>query len=427
MAKTKKVLSDDAKYSRMENWLVKSGFPKDKVKELVSKYGMYAYDLMLAAQMKPYQLALKDGKPVGNTKRTIDYILNNEVSLDDLAKITKVDAATMKSEIATFNNEKSVPTVLPEPPTEVIEQQQRNQIYVEQRIDANAEISSVAQEQRQTQTQTASIEMVPGEEEWIEQELARMKGGKNREISFETLLRNGLTNEDMQNALTTDMVQEVRAGPKSLKLAENAERRERMMSGSGYCLSGVQYAMSDTISGFCYGNYPVSKRPGCSHNSACYSNQVWEQSGEFCVFKFKNDLENGNDCLDNPPPCGGAVVNFDAGEKTVDGHVCVSDGKGGYNCDIHQSASHIASGRRSDGAAYGDNFYISFTKDCTVSDELARKMLHERYMREHPNALIQNNEYTSTATSSQVTKEKTDSVTNVNAPFIYNIINGRQM
>ena len=247
-----------------------------------------------------------------------------------------------------------------------------------------------------------------------------MKGSRGGELSFDALRRNGLTNDDMQNALTADMVQEVHAGPTSKRLAENARKREREMSGSGYCLAGVQYAAADTL-GICYSNYNGPKLPGCSSNSACFSNQAWEQSGKFTVFKFKNDRENGNECLKNP--CAGAIVNFDRG-KTKHGHVTISDGKGGYESDIHQSGARIASGIRADGTPYGENYYISFTNDCTVSDDLARQMLHERYIREHPNALVNDNKRGPVIPERKtipVNPVEIDSISNININVLQNI------
>ncbi len=418
--RTKTVLSDDKKFSRMENWAKQQGFPDDTAKRLTEKYGMYAYDLMLKALMEPSKLNLPD---IYLSKDAIHYLLGedkngqavegNVVSTEKIASLVGKDVATVEADINEFRAAHDIPTELPAPAPEVVAQCHEAQTRVEERVDTAA--SSEAP------VQTASTEMAPGEAEWIEQELARMKGGRDSELSFDTLRRNGLTNDDMQNALTPDDVKDVHAGPTSQRLAQSARKHERKMGGSGHCLAGVQYATTDTL-GICYGNYRVPKLPGCSSNSACFSNQAWEQSGCFTVFKFKNDRENGNPCLKNP--CAGAIVNFDRGQ-TKHGHVTISDGKGGYNCDLYQTGERIASGTRADGKAYGDNFYISFTNDCTVSDDLARKMLHERYMREHPNAMENANRRSpNDPTRTPVTPEQADSISNINMEII-NMVNAR--
>lgn len=418
--KTKRVLTDDQKFSRMEAWAKRLGFPEDTAKKMTEKYGMYGYDLMLKAMMEPSNLKFSG---YTSSQNALHYLLgedkngnacaDNVVTLDDAARLLKKDATKVKADVAEFRAANDIPTSLPVPP-EAVQQTEQARERVEQRVDAAMPAQPV---------QTASVEMASGEAEWIEQELARMKGSRGGELSFSALRRNGLTNEDMQNALTPEMVQQVHAGPTSRLLAENARKRERQMGGSGNCLAGVQYATADTL-GLCYGNYKVDRLPGCKSNSACFSNQVWEQCGEFTVFKFKNDRQNGNSCLNgNPPLAAGAMVNFDRG-KTKHGHVTISDGKGGYDCDIHQSGARIASGIRADGTPYGDNFYISFTNDCTVSDDLARQMLHERYIREHPNTLVNDNRRAPVIperTTIPVRPAEADSISNINLDVLRNI------
>lgn len=409
--RTKKTLTDDQKFSRMQNWAKQLGFPEDTAKRMTEKYGMYGYDLMLKALMEPSNLKFSG---YTSSKNALHYLLgedkkgnpcaDNVITLDDAARILNKNATQLKTEVAEFRTAHDIPTQLPEVP-KIAQKNELTSTYFNQRIDATttAAQTEVAPQMAQmsekrvadsyttlTHAEPEVTSLPSSEEEWINQELARMKGNNGGELSFATLHKNGLTNEDMQNALSTEMVCEVHAGSTSQKLARSARKQERSMSGSGNCLAGVQYAASDTL-GICYGNYNVERLPNSYSNSACFSNQVWEQCGKFTVFKFENDRKNGNTCLNgNPPLAAGAIVNFERG-KTKHGHVTISDGNGGYNCDIHQTGSRIASGYRSDGTPYGDHYYISFTNDCTVSDKLARQMLHERYLREHPDATRENN------------------------------------
>lgn len=469
--KLKKHLTDDQKFSRMENWLLRMGHSKDTAQKLTEKYGMYAYDLMKKAMLQPYTLKLNNGKPIGRTDATIDYLLNNELSAETIAKNVGTSVEKVEAEIAEFRKENDIPTKLPVPEEAVQEaeikikkieekaisplqpqKQSMREVLQTIRIGNMPEfhigtphrsepahvqhpspIVEPAQTAQPAQTaepvQTAApvqVEKAPepvmdAEQQWIEQELAKMKGANGGEISFERLSKSGLTNADMQNALTEDEVKNVHAGPKSQKLARSARKIERDMGGSGRCLRGVQYATADTL-GICYGNYKVDRLPHCRSNSACFSHQAWEQCGKFTVFKFKNDRANGNACL-NPPPCAGAVVNFDRG-KTMHGHVTISNGSNGYDCDIHQSAKSIAKGIRADGVPYGENFYISFTNDCTVTDDLARKMLHERYIRENPNAKEQTQTNTITI-SREVPEAVSDSIQTVNRERIFHQHDGR--
>lgn len=483
-SKLKQHLTDDQKFSRMENWLLRIGYSKDTAKALTEKYGMYAYDLMKKAMMQPYTMKLKDGKPIGKTSTTIDYLLNNEVSAEVVAQNVGIAVEKVKAEIAEFRRANDIPTKLPVPEKAVQEaeiklkkveekaiepqpstqhtapqpstQHTTSQILKTIRIgnmpafhisvpsksepvsepaqtSKTAQVSEPAQISQTPQVfeaphvaKVASVENTPtpeadAEQQWIEQELAKMKGTNGGEISFERLSKSGLTNADMQKALTEDEVKNVHAGPKSQKLARSARKYEHKLSGSGNCLAGVQLATADTL-GVCYGNYKVDRLPRSTSNSACFSNQVWEKCGKFTVFKFKNDLENGNACL-NPPPCAGAVVNFDRG-KTQHGHVTISDGSNAYNSDIHQSAESIASGIRADGKAYGENFYISFTNDCTVTDDLARKMLHERYIREHPNTNEQMQTQTATL-NREVQENVSDSIQMANRKKMFHQPAGR--
>lgn len=379
--KLKKALSDDQKIARIEQWSVQLGLPKETAKQLTEKYGMYAYDLMAETMMRPATMKIKDGKSAGSSKATAQYLVEQTISPEVIAQITKTNVDTIKKDLAEFQTEQqtATPTQLTIDIAQLIANHNKAQNQFDNKVDKNTTTIDAPQ-------QTA---IPQSEAEWIEKELTKMKKGKTGELSFAEMQKMGITDQDMQNALTEDQIKEVHAGPVSKKLAKSAQKIEKQMSGSGLCLSGVQYATADTL-GICYGNYKVERLKGSTSNSACFSHQAWEQSGKFQVFKFKNDIENGNPCLRDPQPCEGAIINFDRGQ-TMHGHVtiskgCKNDKNLGWDCDIHQQADRIASGVRADGKQYGENFYLSFTNDCTVSDDLARKMLHERYVRENPQA-----------------------------------------
>lgn len=426
--KTKAVLTDEAKYSRMEDWAKQRKFPEDTAKKIAEKYGMYGYDLMLKALMSPSSLNLPDCR---TTDAALHYLLGedkrgnpapeNTVSIEQLSKIIGKDAAKIEADINNFRTANDIPTQLPVP-EQAVQEVKQAQERVENRIDTA----------HPTSQQKTTTEITVTEAQWIEQELARMKGDKDRELSFDTLRRNGLTNEDMQKALTPDMVKEVHAGPTSQNLAENAPKIDRSMQGNGNCLAAVQYntCRRDTTE-IQYATVAPARLPGNKGNAAANCQLAWENSGKFTVFKFQTDHKNT--CLYDPPPCAGSIVNYEQGcALTKDGHVAISDGKGTYYCDFAQNAERFAKGYRRAGQPYGD-FYISFTNDCTVSDELARQMLHERYIRENPHAAElqaqQGKTLELTPPTLTVTPEQTDSIniSNTNNPVLKALLKSKNV
>ena len=355
----KKTLSDDTKKARMINWLSTLKMDTNKVKGLIEKYGVdYSYRLLYDSMMKPYELSKKIGASQLNSAKMVDYLLKTDISPDKLGKALNISVEEVSQNLQT--NKKETPVTTAPPANNLVTNNQvaNNQ---EQQVSSYGRFFGKISDK-----QTLNDK--------IDYDFAQMKGDKNGEFSFADLEKMGITPEEVSKYITPEDIAQIHTSSTSSKLAYNAKKYERNMSGSGRCLAGVQLSVRDTLGTQQYKEYPkVEKLKGSTSNSACYSDQAWEQL-DFVVLRMQNDTKNGNPCLKNV--CAGGIVNFDRGQ-TKHGHVCVSGGNGYYYCDIKQSSSSIASGKRIDGARYGD-FCISYPKDCTLSDELVKKILKER-------------------------------------------------
>lgn len=99
----KKQLSDDVKIARVEIWASKLGMdPKETSAALMEKYGPYAYDVMCAAMMKPVVAVKQVGGQVRNSKEAAAYFIDQDISVESLAKVLGKDAQTMETEIAAY-------------------------------------------------------------------------------------------------------------------------------------------------------------------------------------------------------------------------------------------------------------------------------------------------------------------------------------
>jgi hypothetical protein len=241
-----------------------------------------------------------------------------------------------------------------------------------------------------------------------------MKGDKDTELSFADLEKLGITADEIAKYISPEDLAEIHSGKTCNELVKRAKKVEIDRQGSGYCLAAVQDSLryvsnlrDTTITKHtCYPR--TTKLKGSSSNSACFTHEATEQLG-CVVFKMKSDPNNGNPCLENV--CAGAIVNYDAGPYTIHGHTCISGGDDGYYySDVRQNASTIASGCQcgKGTAKYGENFYVSYPKDCTLSDDLVKKILKERELERLG---VKENELPEFSSTEAIRCERADSFT----------------
>lgn len=74
------------------------------------------------------------------------------------------------------------------------------------------------------------------------EELARLKAGKEGELTLDELMQSGVTNKDMGQVITKEKFGEIHAGPTAKNMANNCIKN----NGSGYCARGYGKAEQDT-------------------------------------------------------------------------------------------------------------------------------------------------------------------------------------
>ena len=405
---TKKVLTNDAKRARMINWLTSIKVDTKKVDQLIEKYGIdYSYQLVLDSMVKPYELAGKLGTQPQSSSKMVNYILDTDISADKLGKALGVAPEQIEQKLQTNKNEPYSPTELPAV-SEDTNAQKRIENTVDQRSTNNGQQQGTLL--GSDELSKASVNMT------VEQQFADIKGDKDGELSFTDLEKYGITPEEIAKYISPEDLAEIHSGKTCNELIKRAKKVEIDREGSGYCLAAVQDSLryvsnlrDTTITKHtCYPK--TTKLTGSSSNSACFTHEATEQLG-CAVFKMKNDPINGNPCLHQV--CAGAIVNYDAGPATIHGHTCISGGNGFYYSDTRQQASTIASGRQRGGksAVYGDSFYVSYPKDCTLSDDLVKKILKERELERLG---VKENELPEFSRVEPVRTEKADSLLNAN-------------
>ena len=402
---TKKALQDDAKRSKMINWFKTVKVDPQKIDGLIEKYGIdYSYKLILDAMIKPYDLAKDLEITPRSSAKIINYILETDLSTKQLANALDASLVDVTKTLNTNKSEPYIPTPIPEVSINNEEKQKR----LEAAVDDAYQHNNLGLRATPLPSK-ASVNLT------VSEQFAEIKGNKKEELSFADLEKHGITPEEIAKYLSPEDIAEIHAGKTSRDLLKSTKRQADAMDGSGYCLSALQRAALDSIPD--YRGYPRTDRiRGESSNSACFCHQAWEKC-DFAVFQMKNDYTNGNPCLKEV--CAGGIVNFEGGPNTKHGHVCVSGDNGYYYCDVVQSEATIASGRRgSDRSRYGENFYISYPKDCTLSDELVQKILRQRELdrlgvkeEELPEIAIE-------PIVPDITRETTDSLKRVNGVIL---------
>ena len=100
-ARTRQVLSEDAKRAKMEIWAIRAGLDKSAVDKMITLYGSYAYDLMRQAQF-PGDLAKKTGYPYASTNKMIKNLLDDEkkMTTEQVAKAVGVSKETVEQNIS---------------------------------------------------------------------------------------------------------------------------------------------------------------------------------------------------------------------------------------------------------------------------------------------------------------------------------------
>ncbi|MBR2273604.1 MAG: hypothetical protein IJ864_02070 [Alphaproteobacteria bacterium] len=88
LVKVAQRLKDDHRQASMKIWLTRVHMDKDLTQKMVEKYGSeYAYTIMLRAMIEPTNLMKDMGKTFKNSKMAIQYFLENEISVQNIAKV----------------------------------------------------------------------------------------------------------------------------------------------------------------------------------------------------------------------------------------------------------------------------------------------------------------------------------------------------
>lgn len=253
-----------------------------------------------------------------------------------------------------------------------------------------AETTPVEPAQEQVTESSAPIDPLRDK---AREELARLKTGKEGELSLNELMQSGITAKDMEKVITQDKFGEIHAGPTAKKMAKNCIKN----NGSGYCARGYGEAERDTTGVRYQDLIPSLKKNGSNME------QAWKEMKNRVYFTFDSDKKNGNPEIDT---CDiGTSVNFDgAAKKTYlkdkkgrivyrkgkpilltqpDGHVSTKGTNGRWYSDHDDNAKNpdwlygTSAANR-----YGSKYHVSWYTDCTASDKLAEDMIYQKLMRE---------------------------------------------
>ncbi len=213
------------------------------------------------------------------------------------------------------------------------------------------------------------------------EELARLKAGKEGELTLDELMQSGVTNKDMGQVITKEKFGEIHAGPTAKNMANNCIKN----NGSGYCARGYGKAERDTTGVRYQDLIPSLKKNGSNME------QAWKEMKNRVYFTFDSDKKNGNPEIDT---CDiGTSVNFDGAAKRTyrngklvtqpDGHVSTKGTNGRWYSDHDDNAKNpnwlcgTSAANR-----YGDKYNVSWYTDCTASDKLAEDIIYQKLIRE---------------------------------------------
>lgn len=388
--------------------------------KMVEKYGIdCAYNIIRQSMQAPANVMSAMGKPYCNTKKAIEYFANN--TLDD-ATVAKGIGKT--AQYVTTSKKKSQYT----PAKEVVKDHPKVRQAEAKKQECNKKVTQKTQQRSAAKTQQGvrpPLKKVESSillqnnpllkepptignpfqiasqpltaEESAKAELERMNKDAAGRVDIKSLMKAGVTSEDLQAVLSDkNKLSQLTSGNTGNRLAKAADRVIGRCNGG--CLAGAQGIFATAGYTYIEGNSSAwpKKEWDSSSNSGCNMYVPLEKSGEFVTLTVKNEaykkpegsleerkmrefnkqLPAGTPaCVDNfkPDDVYGRRSLQNDGQKH--GHAWVQNNRGASCSD----------GVQPDGpkfSRYGKNMHISLPKDTKVPENIAEQLLTRAKERE---------------------------------------------
>lgn len=407
------VMSDEAKIAAARKKIVALGLDeKEIMPKLLEKYGVLAYDFVNKAMLEPGRLCNRTGEKFLATKKLIKHYAEDEIDASLLAKAVNKKPEEVKAKAVAYRAEQAHDEETKPVEIKKIERTaEMKSVLVDSVVDRRLpdlgiisidKLMNLRNQNHNTSEFVESLSSTPAAEPTAEQDnvsllrpeynpntpegrakkkaqerLAQLKEGKNGEISFADLEKNGVKKIDMCEVVKPENFSEIHTGPLGKELARNAKKYDDNHGTSGKCLKGVRVAAQDTL-GVKKGDY----RNYTSSKKAKDSRVLWEKTGDFVTIECENHGVHGNPEIDTLP--AGSVVTYENGTNkkamhgknfSYYGHVAVKGEDGAFHSD--RTDDSLANGKR-----YGKRYWVSLSKDSTMTDKMAEDMLYQQYLRE---------------------------------------------
>lgn len=257
---------------------------------------------------------------------------------------------------------------------------------------------------KQTQTaeatpvQAASEQKVEGNgtpmdpiREKAREELARLKAGKNGELSLNELSDAGISPQDMEKVYTKDRLAEIHAGPQGQALGKKAKQIDAQRRTVGKCAGAAGDSIRATT-GYTYQaetegvvKYRVGKKTKFSKNNGTTQTRAIRKADEFYAFDFESNKQQGNPEIATLTQSG-TYIGWEAKANATQplGHAAIMGPDGNWHCDITQSPEYMSSNKPAK-RYQSDTYTIAFLGDSTASDKLAEDMIYQKLVREERN------------------------------------------
>lgn len=220
------------------------------------------------------------------------------------------------------------------------------------------------------------------------EELARLKAGKNGELSLNELSDAGISAQDMEKAYTKDRLAEIHTGPLGQALGKKAKQIDAQRRTVGKCAGAAGDSIRATT-GYTYQaetegvvKYRVGKKTKFSKNNGTTQTRAIRKADEFYAFDFESNKQQGNPeiaTLTQP----GTYIGWEAKANATQplGHAAIMGPDGNWHCDITQSPEYMSSNKPAK-RYQSDTYTIAFLGDSTASDKLAEDMIYQKLVRE---------------------------------------------
>ncbi|MBO5441601.1 MAG: hypothetical protein J6A09_03455 [Alphaproteobacteria bacterium] len=425
------VMSDEAKIAAARKKIVALGLDeKEIMPKLLEKYGVLAYDFVNKAMLEPGRLCNRTGEKFLATKKLIKHYAEDEIEPALLAKAINKKPEEVKAKAVAYRAEQAHDEETKPVEIKKIERTaEMKSVLVDSVVDRRLpdlgiisidklmnlrnhntsefveSLSSTSAAEPTAEQDNVSLlrpEYNPNTPEGrakkkAQERLAQLKEGKNGEISFADLKKNGVNKADMCTVMTQDRLGEVSSSQAMERMSKLSSKK-----GKSNCAQEVRKLCErkDTIN-FDYRNhmtglpmtyYKVYDKNGRliktekTMYTATTQIETMHRSDKFVCFDYDSD-KVGLEELKGRITAKGAILGYPGSKSSIQpaGHTTVLRQNGNWQAGGVNSDEWLFGGSAAQRyAPKGETGTVSviFDKDAKVSDQLAEDMLYQQYLRE---------------------------------------------